>query len=565
MSFDIRLTTPLYSGPVQAFSYNYTEDSSPLSGADTSGSVGTFSVTIPVPDPDLPDAQRHPLWQYHRTLGDAILHGATVDIYDSRKGVTSGTVKVIERSRDGGSVQLSGTTRMSLMNVFNVQAQPFSGTLNGAITYYLGLAGITSGFSVDAVIANRPVTIPGWYGELWLHLKQLVSANSADISLVSNIIEIRPVRERIASTGRDLTRSTNVGGYNLAQAVEVYQYNNRPITNQLVYPIGVPTTEGQVLNVNAGETSDYTLQLSSSLTSIQQPTMMTSMDLSYQGSSAYVITTSDGTPVEPLTWTGAGGEVSISIGQDTTSLVVFLKAPIGLTNGDGSLSPSFSLSLTDPDTTNRFSTLRILGSGVAFDKQKKRISTGIPASMTATDVGLTIDNPTVSTADDVSRVGLRAARQYTGIAMSLSGTVVSVNRRGDSGQSSVPTYEQVQNALASILGGTPTYQQVQNYHTSLGLLTYEQVQNYWESYFANPDIDQVFGNVQGARVYDSKTHRWYRVRSASLTDNGIAFTDAEDDLTYQDYQNFHAGKTYAQVQAALAGLNYRQVELIGMV
>lgn len=565
MAFEITLTTPLFSGPVQASNYSYNEESSPLSGGDSSGSTGTFSVTIPIPAPDAPDATRHPLWSYHRDLGDGILHDATVGIFDSRKGLTTGTVKLVERSKDGGSIQLSGTTRLALMNIFNIQAQPFSGSLNAAITYYLGLAGITTGFTVDASIATTPVVVPGWYGELWLRVKQLVSAYGCDISLVSNIIQVRPLRERVASSGRDTSRSTSIGGYGLAQAVEVYQYNNRPIVDQPVYPPQPPALEDQILNVNAGENAYYTLTLSSSLSSIQTPLQTTFMDLPTVGSSAYVITANNGDVISPTEWEQSGGSVKVTIAPSTTELEVSLFGPRALYDAAGEVRSSYSLSVNDPVTGNRYSTLRIVGTGVAFTREKKRIRTGVPASMAGTDVGVTIDNPNVSTANDVARVGLRAARQYAGTQMSLSGSVISVNRRGDSGQVVLPTYGQVQDALVAAIGGTPTYAQVQAYYTSLGLLTWGQIQEYWEAYFADPDIDQVFGNVQGARIWDRGTRRWYRIRSASLTPGGIAFSDAEDDLTYADYQEHHAGKTYAQVQAELSGYTYRQVEMIGMI
>lgn len=552
------------SGTVEALSYSYNEQSTPLSGSDSTGSVGTFSVQLKVPDEYMPAPAHHPIWSYRDLVGDGALHSAQVFINDSRKGFTNGRVTEVRRSHDGGTIELSGVTRMAVLNVYNAQAQPFSGTLNGAVTYYLGMAGITMGFTVDPTIANIPVTVPGWQGELWYHIKQLTAAYGCDISLVSDVILVRPVRQRVAATNRDLNRSMSLGGNGLAQAVEVYQYNNRPIVNELVYPVLGPSLEDRVMNVNAAETSEYTLRLSASLSSIQQPVMMTSMAPDYTATSAYVIAANDGTPILESAWREAGGLVTFELDPSTSDINLKMRGAIGLKNSDGEDYTSYSMSLNDPVTGNRFSALRITGTGVAFNKELKRIRTGVPASMTATEVGITIDNPNVSTADDVARVGLRAARDYSGMAMSLSGSVISINRRGDTGQSTVPTYEQVENALAAILGGTPTYQQVENYHTSLGLLTYGQVQEYWEKQFSDPDVDQVFGNVQGARIFDRKTRRWYRIRSAELAAGSIGFSDAEDDLTYEDYENHFAGKTYGQVEAILDGFNYRMVEMAGL-
>lgn len=564
-SIDVTLATPgAPSGSIDALSYSYSEQSSPLSGGDSSGSVGTFGVSIKVPDEYMPAPARHAVWLMHDTIGDSVFHGAEVVINDSRKGFTSGRVTAVERSQDGGTIQLSGVTRLALLNANNVQAQPYSGTLNGAVAYYMSIAGITSGFTVDASIATTPVVVPGWYGELWYHIKQLTAAYGCDISLVSNVILVRPVRERVAAMNRDVTRTATLGGNGLAQAVEVYQYNNRPITNELVYPVSGPTIEDRIFNVNAGEDSEYTLQLSASLSSFQVPTMLTSMAPDYTATSAYVITTNDDTALTSAEWTAAGGRVTFELDESTSSITVKMRGASGLMNTQGEEYTNFSMSLSSPVTGNRFSTLRIVGSGVAFNKQVKRIRTGVPATMTSTDVGVTIDNPCVSTADDVARVGLRAAREYSGMAMRLSGSVISINRRGDTGQSTIPTYEQVESALATIIGGTPTYAQVQSYHASLGLTTYKQVQDYWEAQFADEDADQVFGNVQGARVFDKKTRRWYRIRSADLGPGLINFSDAEDDLTYADYEAHFAGKTYGQVQAILSGFNYRMVEMAGL-
>lgn len=569
MGFEVTLTSDpagQYAGPINAITYNYSEDASPLSGADSTGSVGSFSVTIPVADMDVPAAQRHPVWSIQALIGDAAFIDAIVTIFDSRKGITSGFVRQVERSRTDNTITLSGVTRLALVNTFNVQAQPFVGTLAQAVAYYLGLAGVTSGFTVDTTVAAIPVAIPGWSGELWYRIKQLVSAYACDISLVSNVILVRPVRKRIAQKGRDITRNQSTGGYSLAQAVEVYQYNNRAITGELVYPPQAPSVEDQVFNVNAGEIAEYTLSLSSSLSSFDPVEIITTMDISYTASSAVVISGNDGQIITSDRWTLNGGRIELSISESTQELNLLMYAPTGMRARDGGFLTSFSLSTTDRATGNRYSTLRVVGSGVAFNKVKHRVRTGVPASKASTDVGVTIDNPFTSTMDDVARVGLAAARQFSGTQMTLSGSVVSINRRGDSGQVTLPTYAQIQVALITAIGlPSPTYDQVQAYYNSLGLTTYEDIQNYWNAYFSNPDVDQLFGNVQGARIYDEPTRRWYRIRNANLTPEGINFDEAEDDLLYADFQEKNAGMTYAQIEAKYAGMTYRQVELAGLI
>lgn len=581
---------------IEAADYSVDESSSPLAAGDSSGAVGSFTVTVPVPDhhvalglesqatgsgygggpygsgpygggvsfsSEIPNSP----WKVIRTLGPQFLIDKSVRLYDSRKGFTLGTISSAEVSRDGGTIALSGVSRLGSLNVYGIQAQPFVGTLRNAFAYYLGLAEIDTDLFVDDEIADRQVVFPGWHGELWYYLKLMAAAQDCDISLVSGIILLRAIRKRVATQNRDTTRSISTGGGTLAQAVEVYQYNNRPITDELVYPPGGWNPEVEVLNVNAGETAEYTLELSASVTSIQAPVMQTSVGQNYDSSSVYTIVADDGLPVSPSLWAASGGQVSIEISEDTTHLTVTLRGATGVPNASGAASQNFSVALGSDTTGNRYSTLRIVGSGVAFDKVKKRIRTGVPASKTATEIGVTIDNPFISTTNDLYRAGTRAAKQYAGAVMSLSGSVTAINRRGDTGEATYPTYGQVENELKSTLGASPTYGDVQSHYTGpLGLVSYESVRQYWFEFFRNDDIDQVFGNVQGARIYDRGSRRWYRVRNGSLTPAAIGISSADDDLIHEDIQELYQGLTYAGVRSILGdgALTYREVELIGL-
>lgn len=573
---------------IECIDYDVQEASSPLAAGDSSGSVGSFTVTFPIPDENVltgkptiatygygegpygfgpygGTATSTPtVWGLVRAAGPQVLIDRPVRIFDSRKGFTLGTVSSANINHDAGTISLQGSTRLSQLNVYGIQAQPFSGTLGAAFEYYLDLAGVDTELFVEDDIYNRPVVIPGWRGELWYYLKLMAAAEDCDISLVSGVILLRSIRKRVATEARDTARSASVGGETLAQAIEVYQYNNRAITNQLVYPPGGWSSGVEVLNVNAGETTEYTLDLSASVSSIQTPVMQTFVSQGHNASSVYTVVANDGLPVSPSLWSSRGGRVEISIDPETTKLKVKLTGATNVPTSEGEPAQNFSLALGSDATGNRYSTLRIVGSGVAFNKVKKRIRTGVPASRTATDIGVTIDNPFISTVNQLYTAGTRAARKYAGVLMSLSGSVTAVNRRGDTGQAQYPTYGEVQTALQSELS-SPTYGDVQNYYASQGLVTYESVRQFWFDRFRDDDADQVFGNVQGARIYDRKTRRWYRIRSGRLTSSLVSF-DADDDLTHGDVDGFYAGKTYQQVFEALASgaFTYAEVERLGM-
>lgn len=573
---------------LECIDYEVQEASSPLAAGDSSGSVGSFTVTFPVPDPYVrtgspgaviygygegpygegsyggSTAGSSSVWSVVRAVGPEILIDRSVRIFDSRKGFTLGVISSANINHDAGTISVQGSTRLAQLNVYGIQAQPYVGNLQGAFEYYLGLAGIDTELFIDEDIAARPVVMPGWNGELWYYLKLMAAAEECDISLVSGVILLRPIRKRVATQQRDTARAVTIGSETLAQAIEVYQYNNRAITNELVYPPGGWNNTVEVLNVNAGETTEYTLDLSASVSSIQTPVMQTSVSQSYSASSVYTVVANDGLPVGASLWASRGGKVEISIEPETTKLKVRLTGAVNIPTSTGEAAQNFSLALGSDVTGNRYSTLRIVGTGVAFEKVKKRIRTGVPASKTATEIGVTIDNPFISTTNQLYTAGTRAAKKYAGVSMTLSGTVTAINRRGDTGQATYPTYAKVAQALESELV-TPTYGSVQSYYEGQGLTTYESVRQFWFEAFRDDDLDQVFGNVQGARVFDRRTRRWYRIRSGRLSSSLISF-DADDDLTHGDVEGFYSGKTYQGVVEALASgaFTYAEVERLGM-
>lgn len=245
----------------------------------------------------------------------------------------------------------------------------------------------------------------------------------------------------------------------------------------------------------------------------------------------------------------------MAINPDTTSLTVTITAPMGLPGSDGELIETFGIALSADESTGRYSTLRIVGSGVGFKKEPVRVPTGIPASATATEVGVTIDNPFLSTADEVYRAASRAVRGYNGTAMSLTGTVVSVNQLGDTGEVVVKTYSD-----EAALHPGASYAGVQ---TAYSGMTYQAVQDQLNSGIDSLFENQVFGNVAGARVWDKDSARWYRIRSSTLNPGNITF-EADDDLMHSDVKDFYTGLTYAAVQTKNAGLTYNDVDLMGL-
>lgn len=548
----------------EAEDWSVVEAATPLAAGDSSGQTGTIEITLPLPDKDSmhPQDPRTPLVLF----GPSWLIDQSIRIKDSRKGFTLGTVSSVGRNDQTGLYTVNCRTRLGELNVYGVQAQPFIGRLEDAFAYYLSLADIDTDLYVEDAIADRPVVFPGWNGELWFYLKQMASAMDCDISLVSGIILLRPIRARVATRGRDVDRGQDVGGGTLAQSVEVYKYNSHPITNELVWPPRGWTPETEVQNVNAGEDAEYTLELSASVSSIQEPEMLEYVAESYGASSVYTVIGSDGLPVNPEMWAKNGGRVEFSINPDTVSITVKLHGATNIPTVSGTASTNFALALASDATGNRYSTLRIVGTGVGFDKVKKTVRTGVPASRTSTVVGVTIDNPFINTTDDLYRAGTRAAKSFTGYTPTLSGTVTAINRRGDTASADYPTYGEVRDYLYDELGA-PTYGEVQTYTTTvLGNMNYGQDREYWFSFVRDNNVNQVFGNVQGCRIFDKKSRRWYRIRQGTLTPPNIQQFSADDDLIHADMEEYYfsRGYTYGDVQATRAGLTYREDDMAAL-
>lgn len=521
----------------EAVTYTVREDSTPTSSDDSSGSVGQITF-------DLVGVE-HPF----------LLEGKEVSLKDTRRGTTVGTVTQVQET-DYDKVSVSCLTRLGKLNIYDVQAQPFHGTLRDAFLYYASLAEQVVDVAIDEQIATRQVVFPGWYGELWYFLKQMAAAQDCEITLVSGVILLRPLRSREIIRHRDIERGRRYGGQSLARAVEVYQYNNRVIENKLVYPPEGWTPETEVITVGAGETTEMVLELSASVTYIQPPVMQTFVSQEYSSSSVYTIVGDDGLPIVPSQWTASGGRLEVSINPDTTSLTVTVTGAEGIRGIKGDIISSYSVALGADYTGNRYSTLRLIGTGVAFNKEKIRVRTCVKDQLTGTDVGITIDNPFLSTANDAWAAGVKAARWFAGEKMDLSGTVSAVNQIGDSGSAAYPKYSFDQSEHQG-----KTYGQVQSENAGK---TYETIRQAYYELVQSDFNNQVFGNVNGARVWDRKTLRWYRTRGATVGPGPITF-EAEDDLLHDDVEGKYGSITYQDEEAFFTGRTYSERDRLGLL
>ncbi len=490
-----------YPFPVSEFSI--TEDSVPLSASDTTGSTGLLNVTISAPDPSLEHVQDTGM-KWLLDFGHNILQAKSVTFKDSRLGLATGVVASVSRPSPA-TIQITANVLLNRLNALNVTMKPFTGRLGNLLRAYVAAGDPNAVVDVDASLETRTVAAPGWQGELWYHIKMLAQAHEFDVSSVNGVITFRRLRQRTLPRGLDITRSGDTPVPNLAQTIEVYRYNNRSILNELVYPPGGWKMDTEVLNVNSGEVAEYTLQLSASVASISQPTISTSVAPDYSATSVYTVIANDGLPVSPAMWTDGAGYVRVRINPDSTSLTVTLRGATRVPLATGGYASNFSIALASDTANSRYSTLRIIGTGVAFEKEKTTIRTGATPQQTGTVVGVTIDNPFLSTVEQQYRAGTRAAASFAVQTPMKSGSLTS--------------------------GVIP------------------------------PQV--ALGNVAGSRVWDKDTERPYRVRTTTLGKGALSY-NAEDDLLHDDVQAFRAGQTYDQVQAKRNGVTYTDDYLMGL-
>jgi hypothetical protein len=521
MAVDVLIgTTAIWS----TSDFSVTEDSPSVDLSDTTGGVGQLSFSVP------------------ETRASKTFRGKTVILRDGAQGTTQGIVT--SASGDGVTARLTADSRMGALLVTRT-AQPFSGTLAGAFTYYLGLVSLTGGIIVDASVASKVVTFPGWGGIAWDYMKQMAASQKVEMSLVSNNIVLRPYRSRIAQTYRTASKSWALDATALAQSVEVFYYQNVAQTNTLAYPMGGWVAGTTIYTVKAGETKTYNLSLlptgvtgpGASLTSIQQPVCTAFVDRNYSATSVYSVTGVDGLPVTPDQWNTLGGSLTVKINPDTTSITITI---VGASDPTGKIAP-YKISMAS-GTSDDYSSLRLVGSGVFFNKQKVVLQTGLGPDVAPQVIGASVDNRFINTYSQAFDLATWTAGRYCSARQTLTVAGGGINRRGDSGS--------YRYATGADFNGLYPGMTAASYNTLWAGQTAAQNSAYWFARVSSDFDNQAFGNIAGARILDDG--QWYRVRNATLTQSGVSFT-AERDTIGSDYALTYAGKTAAQFNAIWSG------------
>lgn len=511
--------------PVHLIDYSVVEDATPVDPSDSSGGVGQMTLALPEDD---------------KTLG---LMNYVVELSVVTQGVTRGTVRQLGAS--DGEAGLTADSRLAQLAVQRT-AQPYNGLLAGAFYYYLGLCGINSGIFVEDEIFEMPVSFPGWTGNVWDQLRKMATALQIEISLVSNNVVLRPIRQRTAENYRDATRSWDLDTSQLARSIQIYYYNNEYQTGALAYPSGGWNDDVTIYSVEANQTITVNIPLSqfdsdtgegytASLSSIQQPTAVDYVASDYTASSVYAVSGSDGIAYPAAAWTAQGGSVTAAINDDSRSITLTITGP---TNAD--YSP-FSIAMA-AGTSDRYSSLRLVGNGIFSNRQVLKLNTAVNHDTISEEVGTIVDNEFISTVDEAYELGAWALKAWGSPRYTLQVSTNGVNRLGDDGSYRYPTIADFNAASAGM--------DIADFNALWAGKTIAEFNEYWTDIVRGDFANQAFGNIAGARVRFRDA--MFRIRTATNSSGGISYV-AQEDTTIEDFNEVWDGATIADFNAEWAG------------
>ncbi|MBT2484852.1 MULTISPECIES: hypothetical protein [unclassified Microbacterium] len=384
-------------------------DSTPLIPGDTTGGAGAMSFTLP------------------ETPSTRVLKGKPVTLRDAEMGTTTGELGL--GSGNGVNASVTGLSKIAKLNVTRT-AEAYSGTLRGAILYYLGLCGITTNIVVSAAASARPVNYIGWEGNVLDHLKDLCIAQQIALSLIGDKYAFRTLTGCSVISARsfaDYSWSASEG--QLAQNVEVAWSKTFAPANQLIYPVGGWNEDVQVFQVDANEIVEYNIDLTPdedtsgaygiSATSILQPSVVDSVLREYVGSaSVYAVSGKDNLPIKAAQWKAGGGDMKLELLDGGSRIKVTITGP-----SDEQYAP-YQISMTASE--GDYSSLRIYGTGMLYQRSVLRMSTGLSADRAPQEVAPIVEMPFLNSYEQAWRAAQALLSRHSSATYSITGTIGTI-------------------------------------------------------------------------------------------------------------------------------------------
>jgi hypothetical protein len=506
-------TGRFYGHASNVVNYSYSEGSTPLVPGDESGAIGDVNIEVL----DISD------------IG-ILLYKDEFYLQDNFHGSVIGNIENVSGNND--NISMGGRSILSLLNVEKV-IPPRRNTIGNIIAGVLSDVGVTSNIILDDKLSTDIINVPGFEGDLWVYTKQLCAAHEVEVTVVREFIVVRPTRMRKISAQNIVERSWQVQDVQLAQNFDVAYYNYEQVEDFLIYPKGGWSEDVQVYQVGANETVTFEAPVDFYATSVKQPTVQDNVPKDYSGpASVYSVSGNDGLPITPSQWIAQGGNLSVAILPPGNVLEVTVTGP------DFEELAPYSIGLNDGSSS--YSTLRIVGDGMNFDRQIYTEKTGLSSNDVALVSGGEIDNVAIDTLEDAKRFALFARRLYALPTQTFS--------------TSAPEFPRLEGTVTTVLFPTfadfgdtlPAAYSFTNFNADYSGVTFEdftvQVGN---------AVPQGFGEVSGARV--RLDDAMYRVRNVTITPEAISI-DAEYDTLFEDLNDVYVAVTWENLAAAWTGV-----------
>jgi hypothetical protein len=484
--------------------YSVVEDATTINAATYTGGFGQITVPINTENPDI-----------IRAIND------TATLSDPVMGKVTGTVRNL--SNVDGDITLTADSILGLFNA-DKTVRPFTGTLRDAFLYYCEIAEIPfelvvldlydgNGNMIDD-IANREVTFPGWVGNMWDHLKEILVSQRLEMSQVFDQIYVRPLRQIIANTERNRTFGWTIDNQATSRQVQVNYYPTERLVSGEFYPVA--GEDATVYQVDAGERITFTLQLPHSLEYVNQPQCVSFVEnRPYPGTDGvYAVAGNDGLPVTPSQWTSQGGSLTVRLTEDPSVVEVTI------TGAQNETLAPYRIAMTSGEFYN---SMHLTGTGLFQREETVLIHTGATSAVTGDDIGVVVQNRNIQTLEQALTLGAKVAGSYA-LSYTISGEAFNLNRSDASRDALVALVKDLDIFHSLNVDNWPgELEEFNDFWTS-----FPQFDNYWIDYLAGIYENQAFGNAAGARVLTDDSN--FRIDSATLTPAGISYAGSLDTL-----------------------------------
>lgn len=385
----------------------------------------SFTVEVPTTDPSEFTGSTGSITMVAGPMTNPqLLRNRRFTLSDTKFGSIVGRVSEVRWSPGTSNTNFTAETVLQRLTAEVTVYPQYTLSMAASMDNVLAIAGFTS----DGLPSSGVVVFPGFFGSLLDYVKHFCAAYLYEYyvdSATPGVISFRSIRSNTFS-GALSSASCTINDQTLAQNVDITQYTYKlPVGagNIEFAPAGV--NEAQVLTVNAGETTEYDIQLNGWVSEVNQPVPMDLVGPAERtDSGAYCVSGSDGLPVTAAQWVGQGGELRVKITEDPSVLRVTVVAPNVNTlkgvDGKDTFAP-YSIAATAVDDNTLYNSLHITGKGVRYTSEVLRLPTGAVSDVTIQEVGATVTNPFLSTRDMVYRSGLRAAQTYAGPTYTFTG------------------------------------------------------------------------------------------------------------------------------------------------